>query len=253
MVITNLERSSHIALYQQIAEHIELDIAQRRLQAFQKLPSESELMDQFGVSRVTVRQAIDLLVRRGLVIRKHGKGMFIAGPALDHDLHELRGIYETIQATGLSLRTRLIDFASYPPPKAVRLLLRARDRLMRLKRLYLVEDVPLGLIVAWLPPAADRFVFADAESNTIYGLLRKLDLDVSRAELTISGRAAGRRLGRLLAYPASAPLLVLERVSYDARQRALEFTRFYVRSDGYRFSLGLQGPMPLAGAIRPAS
>lgn len=253
MATTNLQRSSHVALYQQIAECIESEIAQRRLPAFHRLPSEHQLMAEYDVSRITVRQAIELLVRRGLVIRKHGKGTFVSGPALEHDLHELRGIYETIQATGLSLRTRLLEFGLHRPPEPVRKLLGARNRLMRLKRLYLVDEVPLGLIVCWLPPAASRFAVEDAETNTIYGLLRRLDLDVGRADLAIGGRAAGRRLGRLLGCPANAALLVLERVSYGGDRRARECTRFFVRSDGYRFTMSLQGPMPLAGNIRPGS
>jgi GntR family transcriptional regulator len=248
---TALERSSHVALYQQLAERIEWEIAQRRLLAFQRLPSEVELMAQYSVSRITVRQAVDLLVRRGLAIRRHGKGTFISGPALNHDLHELRGIYETLQATGLSLRTKLIDFAPYPPPERVRKLLGPRKRLMRLKRLYCVDDRPLGLLVCWLPPGTEQFATADAESNTIYGLLRMLKRDVSRADLTISGSAAGRRLGRLLGCAASAPLLILERVSYGADEAAREVTQFFVRSDGYRFTLSLRGPTPLAHNIRP--
>jgi GntR family transcriptional regulator len=251
MATTSLQRSSHVALYQQIAEGIESEIAQRRLPAFHKLPSEVALMARYGVSRITVRQAIDLLVRRGLVIRKHGKGTFVSGPALEHDLHELRGIYESIEATGLSPRTRLLDFAPHPPPDAVRKLLGQRGRLMRLKRLYLVDEVPLGLIVCWLPPEAEGLTVEDAETNVIYGLLRRLGLDVARADLAIGGRAAGRRLGRLLGCPPSAALLVLERVSYGSDRKARDITRFFVRSDGYRFTMSLQGPMPLARNIRP--
>lgn len=251
MTAADLERSSHIALYQQIAQRIERDIARRHLRAFQKLPSEIALMKQYGVSRITVRQALELLVRRGLIIRRHGKGSFVTGPALEHELHELRGIYETIQETGMTLRTRLIEFAPAEPPDPVRKILRTGGRLMRLKRLYFVDDIPIGLIVCWLPPAADHLVCEDAEANTIYGLLRLLGLDVSRADLTIGGRLAHRRLGRLLSTPASTPLLVLERVSYGADGTAREVTSFFVRSDGYHFTLRLQGQAPLATHIRP--
>lgn len=253
MATTDLKRSGHVALYRQIAEHIEGDIGERRLGAFHKLPSEPELMVRYGVSRVTVRQAIELLVRRGRVFRKHGKGTFVSGPALVHELHELRGIYESIQATGLSLRTRLLEFALGEPPEDARKLLSTRGRLVRLKRLYFVDDVPLGLIVCWLPATAQRFTAEDAEKNTIYGLLRLLDQDVTQADLTISGRLAGRRLGRLLGCAATTPLLVLERVSYGSNHMAREATRFFVRSDGYRFTLSLEGPMPLADNIRPDS
>lgn len=252
MNAVELERFSHIALYQQVAEHIETDIARQHFRPFQKLPSEFELMKQYGVSRITVRQALDLLVRRGLIVRKHGKGSFVTGPALEHELHELRGIYETIQATGMSLRTRLLAFSPSEPPEEVRETMRSGSRLMRLKRVYYVGDVAIGLIVCWLPPAANRLVREDAEANTIYGLLRILDLDVNRADLTISGRPAGRRLSRLLCTPASAPLLVLERASFGAAGVPREVTRFYVRSEGYRFALSLHGPAPLATNIRPS-
>jgi GntR family transcriptional regulator len=250
MAHTSLERSSHISLYQQIARHIQGDIQHGRLRPFQKLPSEAELMTHYGVSRVTVRQAIDLLVEGGLVRRKHGKGTFVSGPALNHELGELRGIYETIEATGLALRTRLLDFAAEQPPKNVCALLGPQERLMRLKRLYYVNDVPLGLIVCWLPPGAEEFSFEEVDATPIYGLLRRMELDVNRADLTIKGRVAGRRLGRLLGCQAGAPLLVMERISYGAAELAREVTTFFVHSDGYRFSLSLQGPMPLARNIR---
>lgn len=250
MAVSNIKRSSHVALYQQIAERIESEIASQKLRPFQKLPSEIELVAQYGVSRITVRQALNLLSRRGLVIRKHGKGTFVAGPAFNHELHELRGIYETIRATGMSLRTQLLDFSPQAPPEPVRAQLRTRARVMRLKRLYSMDDIPFGLIVCWLPPEAERLSYADAESNPIYGLLRMLDLDVMQADLAITGRTAGRRLGSLLGCSPSTPLLVMERVSYSADHAVRESTRFYVRSDGYRFTLSLQGPMPLADNIR---
>jgi GntR family transcriptional regulator len=251
MASANLERSSPLTLYQQMAVHLESDIGRGRLRPSQKLPSEIELMEKYGVSRVTVRQAVDLLVRRGLAVRRQGKGTFISGPTLTHDLHELRGIYETLQATGLSLRTKLIDYSAQPPPERVRKLLGARKRLMQLKRLYYVGERPLGLLVCWLPPGAERFSSADAECNTIYGLLRKMKLDVNRADLKIGGRAAGR-LGRMLGCAAAAPLLELERVSYGAGDTPREITQFFVRSDHYHFTLSLRGPMPLADNIRPS-
>ena len=250
MASPGLERSSPLALYQQMAVRLENDIGRGRLRPSQKLPSEIELMAQYGVSRVTVRQAVDLLVRRGLAVRRQGKGTFISGPTLTHDLHELRGIYETLQATGLSLRTKLIDFSAQVPPERVRKLLGGRKRLMHLKRLYYVGNRPLGLLLCWLPPGAERFSFADAERNTIYGLLREMNLDVNRADLKIGGRAAGR-LARMLGCAAAAPLLELERISYGTDDTPCEITEFYVRSDGYNFTLSLRGPMPLAGNIRP--
>ncbi len=251
MVSETLERSSPLALYQQMAVRLENDIGQGRLRPFEKLPSEIELMAQYGVSRVTVRQAVDLLVRRGLAVRRQGKGTFVSGPTLTHDLHELRGIYETLQATGLSLRTKLIDFSAQVPPERVRKLLGGRKRLMHLKRLYFVDDRPLGLLICWLPPGAERFSAADAEGRTIYGLLQKLDVEVNRADLKIGGRAAGRQLGRMLGCPAAAPLLELERISHGADDQPCEITQFHVRSDGYHFTVSLRGPMPLADNIRP--
>lgn len=246
MTVTPLERSSHVALYQQIAERLASDIQERRFRPFERLPSEIELMKSFDVSRVTLRQAIDLLVRRGLVVRKQGKGTFVAGPALDHQLHELRGIYETIEAAGLDLRTRLIEFEPRHPPADIRELLGGRGPLMRMKRLYRVDEAPLGLIVCWFPPAASSLRREDAETHTVYGMLGKLRLGVDRADLTIGGRQAGRSLGKLLGCPSTSPLLVLERVSYEAGVPC-EKSFFFVRSDNYRFTLRVHGPVPLAG------
>ena len=244
-----LKRSSHVSLYEQVAGQLDRDIAKRTYGPFEQLPSEKQLMELFGVSRITIRQAIDKLVDKGLVVRKQGKGTFVCGPSMAHELHELRGIYDTLAATGLPLSTKLLSFGEAEAPDYVRETL-GGETFVRLKRLYILEDAPLALISTWFTGQVGALGREAAERQTVYGLLNAVSLDVNEAELSISAREAGRRLGKLLGCSARAPLLLLERTSYGQDRLAREHTEFFVRADRYRFTLSAKGPMPLSDGIR---
>jgi GntR family transcriptional regulator len=116
-VTMQLERTSPRALYRQIADAIERDVRARRYPALGRLPSELELMRRFAVSRATVRQAIDLLVAKGLLIRKQGKGTFLRGPEMAHELRALTGIYDVLASAGLPLELELLGFGPAAAPE----------------------------------------------------------------------------------------------------------------------------------------
>ena len=114
-----LARDSHVAMYRQIASQLRDAIAGGVYKPGEKIPAEPLLTRRFGVSRITVRQAIDALSREGLVIRKQGKGTFVTVPTVHYDLLELRGIYDGLVAEGHNPQTLLLAFAQTSPPSRI--------------------------------------------------------------------------------------------------------------------------------------
>jgi len=249
-----LRRDSHVSLYAQIADLLKRDIASGVHPPLSKLPSEPALVEQLGVSRVTVRQAIELLIKDGLVIRKQGKGTFVAGATVRHELQELRGFYDVMVAQGLRPQTRLLKFELRPPPPDVAAQLEsAEPALMFLQRSYSLEGAPIGLASTWLPSQARQLSWQQAETHPSYTILHDLlGMPIARADVAIRGRLAGRSLGRMLGLPSKSAVLVLERISYGAAERPLESTSFAVNSESYAFTLSVEGPLPINARLRAA-
>lgn len=252
-----LSRDSHVALYMQIAQWLEGEIAEGRLAPQARLDPEHALMQRFGVSRITVRQAIDHLVAKGLILRKQGKGTFVAGPALRHDLQDLRGFFETFLAQGINQgvnsETRLLRFQAAPPPaEAARALgLALGEQAMALERLYSLDGQPIALSSTWLTPEARRVSWEEAESRSSYSILQDLlGIRIAQADIRIRSERTGRAVRRQLKLPAQVPVLVLRRTSYDSQGVGREVTRFAVNSESFEFTLSARGPTPISSAPR---
>jgi GntR family transcriptional regulator len=248
-----LARDSHIALYRQIAGRLESDIADGRYSALQRLESEHELMSRFGVSRITVRQAIDELVHKGLAVRKQGKGTFVAGPSIRHDLHDLRGFFDVFLSQGRRSETRLLSFAAEDPPTdiAAALKLKPGVRPMRFQRLYVLDGKPVGLAEAWLTPEASGVSWSEVETHPTYAILQKLlGFRIARADMAIRARIAGKALGKTLAIPAGAAVLLLVRTSFDIAGVPREVTHFTVSPEAYEFTLSAGGPLPISSSLK---
>lgn len=253
-----IERDSSIALYVQIAEKLAKDIVGNRYKPFERLPSEQELMERYGVSRVTVRQAIGVLRKQGVVSAKQGKGTFVGAPVVQHELADLRGFYDALVRSGNPPQTRLLKFEPVKPDARIEVLFNASaGHAMYLERLYLLKAHPFALARAWLPPIAKKISWDEAEANPLYSILENLlHLRVTNADVSIIARTADANEARLLELPAKSPVLVMQRASYSPEGHGLEYSQFTVRPENYRFCLSVQGPLAITRQIQevaPAS
>ena len=247
-----LNRESATALYMQIADLLRSDIDSGVFVTDSKLPAENELTRRFGVSRVTVRQAIAQLLAEGYVVSKQGKGTFVSRQKFLHDLKPMRGFYDALIAQGVEPKTKLLEFAPASASESMRQAFGATDAdCFQLKRLYLVDDEPIALVVSTLPPEASGLTWQQVSRNPIYVLLENiLQLSVTKAEVRIRARSAGASVGQLLGLSAKAALLVMERESFGSDGALRERTTFYIRPENYEFSLSVQGPLPVGSSIK---
>lgn len=247
-----IRRESNITLYMQIADRLAREITSGRYKAFQRLPTEHDLMARYRVSRITVRQAIAQLIRQELVVSKQGKGTFVAGPVVQHALEELKGFYDTLIGQGHAPQTQLLEFGPKETPADIGLLLGASVKhAVYLKRIYSLQGRPFALARAWLPPAAQRVAWDEATLNPLYAILQNLlSLKVERAEVSIIARQAETEESDLLKLKPASPLLVMERTSYSHAGEALEISRFSILPEHYRFRLSVQGPLAITRQIQ---
>lgn len=211
--------------------------------AHDQLPSEHELGELFGVSRITVRRALATLENEELIYRRQGLGSFAAPPTLPQGLVRLTDFAQDMERAGLSATSRVLRYEpeTAPPAAADALGVGPGATLVRLDRLRIGDGAPIALDRTWLPPFYAQFIQeTDLETDTIYRVLeRDYDIPVVRARYRIEATVAGAEEAGPLEVPEGAPLLLLERVSYTAAEKAVYYQRRFYRADRVAFDLEL--------------
>jgi GntR family transcriptional regulator len=248
---TPLEAASHEPLYVQLAHRLAADISSGRLAPGQQLPTEADLMAGFGISRVTVRQAIQLLSRNGQVISRRGKGSFVARTPLQQDLSSLQGFYEALRRQGVEPQTELLEFS--PSAGRVEGLPQGLDLPVRLRRRYRIDGEAFAVVEAFLPAAAGALGAARAEHLTVYDIVQQfLGLAIGRADVAIECARPGAKVARELGLPPQGHVLLMQRTSYTVVGQPCEHMRIFIVPERYTFRMSVPGPMEIARAIQPS-
>lgn len=217
-----------------------LEVARRLREAIDQgryteaLPPERALAEAFGVSRDSLRKALDLLEEEGLVVRKQGSGTFVAKRATFRT--HLLGFSEEMRALGLLPETRLLQAEKGPPTpeEAMALALSPGEGVLRLLRLRLADGEPMALERAALP----LWALAEVPAGSLYQALEAKGLRPVRALQRLRAVAA-REEARPLEVEPGSPLLHLERVSYLEDGKPIEFVKSWYRADRYELLVEL--------------
>ncbi|NUR26713.1 MAG: GntR family transcriptional regulator [Catenulispora sp.] len=202
------------------------------------IPSERRLCDRLGVSRPTVRAVVDDLVRDGLLIRRHGQGMFVAQPKIAQNLVGERPARLAVAAVGGSWSSHTLTFEETGAGARIGRFLRLAPsaRILRVKRLRLVDDEPMSVETLYLPAhLVPGLTSEDLERHSFYGLLEsRYQISVASAVQTIEPTALNTDEAALLHVPEYDPALLFERVTEDEHGRVVEFAHAVYRRDRYR-------------------
>jgi GntR family transcriptional regulator len=245
-----LDRDSAEPLYRQLADLLAAAMSTGELAVGQRLPSEPELMERYGIGRITVRQAIELLRQSGKLTVQRGKGTFVAARVVRHDLDSLHGFYDSLRLQGIEPHTTLLAWqptggVNHPdlPPDL--------DLPARLQRLYAIEDKPFAIVTGYLPAGASKLKQSEVARLSVYDILDQvLGTRVDQAEVTIRCEAAPGEIANQLNLPRGRMALVMERQSLNSRGQPCEFMRIHIVPQRYEFRVRVQGQFDLARAVR---
>ncbi|MEN3359462.1 MAG: hypothetical protein V7637_3444 [Mycobacteriales bacterium] len=237
-----VDRASPIPLYFQVAQQLEHAIEDGRLVPGSKLDNEVELAERLGLSRPTVRRAIQHLVEQGLLVRKRGVGTQVVHAKVRRSI-ELTSLYDDLVAAKQRPRTDVLTLSVQPAPTTVAVTLGVPDSapVLTLERLRYAQDEPLALMRNFLPTDLIRLTRDELEQQGLYQLLRESGVHLRIASQTIGARAASAAEAKLLAERRGAPVLTMTRTTYDDTGRIVECARHLYRASVYSFQLTLLG------------
>lgn len=207
-----LDHNSIVPLYAQVARQIREDINAGRFDATSRLPTEIELAEQYEISRITVRRAVDELVAQGLVEKKQGKGTFIATPKLKKSFstHAI-GFTEMCAANGSVARAKLLEAGLMAPEShwvREQLGLEPGQTAVRIRRLRYADDTPLVLEENFYPIEYAYLLSIDLEHDSTYRYLREeKGIDMFSAHISLRIVRADAKASKLLEVPRNTPQL----------------------------------------------
>ncbi len=226
--------------YHQIAEVLRARISAGGLTAGQRLDNQRQLAQSFGVTLMTLRQALDVLAREGLITRRHGLGTFVALPPVDYDILQFRTLAGDLSAVGEDVATRFLRsrFGRADRRVAQELGLAEGARMFVLERLRLVDGQPLSFQVSHLPAAiGEEAAKADLTVTPLRHVLSfKLGIEITAARETVSAETLPARAARELGCAAGAPCFRSDRVSTDAERRPIVYDRVFIPGDRFRIT-----------------
>lgn len=235
-----VNRSSPIPLYFQVAEQIEGAIQEGQLAPGDRIANEVALADQLGLSRPTVRQAIQTLVDKGLLVRKRGVGTQVVNAPIRRTV-ELTSLYDDLTRSGLTPSTTVLRLELTEPSEVARqrLDVATGDLVWRLDRLRAAKGEPLALMCNYVPASVTDLTRVDLESTGLYEHFRAQGVHLRVAHQVIGARTVDSREAKLLGGRKGDPVLTMERTSYDDQGRPVEYGLHLYRPDRYAYETTL--------------
>jgi GntR family transcriptional regulator len=235
---------SPLPFYAQIKEILRARILDGTYKPHQQMPSESEMMQAFKVSRITVRQALGDLQKEGLIFKIHGKGSFVSKSKAFQDLDRLQGFGEAMSRFGHETFNQLLSVKDVAANQAVseKLRLEPRTIVTEIKRVRHLDREPISVDVTYVPrQIGERLRAEDLAGRDIFAILENdYRIELGNADLQIGSMPADSTLARLLRVDEGAPILRIERLTFTADHAPLDFEYLYYRGDAFQYRLRIE-------------
>src|SRR5580693_3716913 len=236
-----LDRNSPIPLYFQIAENLKQAIEDGALKPGDRLDNELDLAERLGVSRPTVRQAMQRLVEQGLVVRRRGLGTVVIAPRILRSV-ALTSLYDDLLANRRHPATTVLAAREIQADDELAsvLALPAGAAVLSVERLRLADGAPLAIMHNFLPVGLLQGRPEDVlEQTGLYELLRGQGVELHAGEQVIGARHATAHEAKLLQAPRTATVLTMTRTTFDATGRPVEHGSHAYLADRYSFKMTL--------------
>jgi DNA-binding GntR family transcriptional regulator len=234
--ITSADRSSPLPLHALLADRLQKLIETGDLPVGARIENEISLAERLGISRPTVRRAMQHLVDQGLVFRKPGFGTEVMMPAVLRPV-ALTSLYDDLAKAGRQPRSEVMSFEVIPASDAAALALRIppRSEVTSIERLRYADGQPLAIMHNLVPVHIARLARGDLQRRGLYELLRSSSAVPRTAPEVIGARSATAQEATLLGIRRSAAVLTMTRTAWNADERGIEYGSHVYRADRYAF------------------
>ncbi|WP_416149986.1 GntR family transcriptional regulator [Salipaludibacillus sp. HK11] len=238
-----IDKKSPIPIYHQLEEYIKQLIESGQLIPGDVLPSEREYSEMYGISRMTVRQAMTNLVNDRFLFRVKGKGTFVMEKKIEQDLQGLTSFSEEMNARGMKASSKLISFNIMPAPlKLANLLgIKEHDQIYEVVRIRIAEEIPMALERTYISVNLVQGLTNEIVQNSLYKYIEDtLQMKIADATQVIEASIANEQEIKYLEIPEQSPIMIMERSSRLENQTVFEVVRSSYRADRYKFMIDLK-------------
>lgn len=230
--------------YYQLASILRQKIDDGEWEPRSPIPSERQLEQLYNISRTTIREAVDHLVRQGFLYREHGRGTFVSPQKLQKGLMELTSFSEDLLKRGITPGQVIRDMSRIVPAPHIlqRLELAAGTEVLRIQRVRLGDQVPIGLQTSFITLSKEQNITREEmeTAGSLYRILQeKFGIIPTEADETLEVTLATPEEATLLQIEAGAPLLLNERLLFSQNRTPVEFVKILYRGDRYQYYVRL--------------
>lgn len=231
-----IDKKSPIPVYFQLKNYIKNDIEERKLVPGDLILSESKYCEMFGISRMTVRQALNQLEVEGIIVRERGKGSFVAIPRIEQE--GLMSFTQMVKSKGMEPSTEIIEFEKIIDDKISNILKVQNEEIYVIERVRKADDFPVAVETIYIPV---KFV-PKLESRNLKGsfyeiLKEQYNIEIKSSNTSFSAVTCDKKLKNMLQLDSIIPLLKLQSINYYVEPIYYEIS--YYRSDQFNITVNL--------------
>ncbi|EOL8989111.1 GntR family transcriptional regulator [Cronobacter dublinensis] len=234
-------------IYKSIADRLRLRLNSSDFSVGSPLPGEIALAREFGVARMTIRKAIDLLVAWGLVIRRHGSGTYVARKDVHHETTSLTGLVEVLRQQGKEVQSKVLLFEVMPAPPAIasQLRIQINERIYFSRRVRYVEGKPLMLEDSYMPVKLFRTLsLAHLEGSKFDYIEKECGITISGNYESLTPVLADKQMAALMNLQEQTPLLRITSLSYSDNGEFLNYSVMFRNTSDYQVDYHLHRVRP---------
>lgn len=237
-----LDSNNPVPLYFQLQEIIKRKIEEGEYQPGDLIPTEKELQELYGISRITVRNAINGLVLEDLLVKRQGYGTVVASKRMVEDFSKLSSFTEKMRSQGAEVTSKVLEVARMQAPSRIaeHMRIETGDPVIEVKRLRFVDGEPIAFFTNYLLP-----IYGvnenDDYSGSIYELLeKKYGVSIVSGEKVIEAMVAASTEAKLLNIAVGDPVLLIRNVTCDENGEPVDYAEGIYRADRYKYVVKLK-------------
>jgi len=239
-----LDKNSPVPIYFQLQQGIHELINNKQLSEGEQLPTEEEVCSLFNISRMTVRQAYNSLLKMELIYRQKGRGTFVASQKYIFELSRLHSFSEDMKKRGFKIRSQVLEKNVIKADKdsCEKLKVNENAKLLKIKRVRFVQDVPVAVETSIIPlKQCPNLINEDLSKESLFLLMeKKYKLIISHSHQSLEPILASREDSSLLRVKVGSPLIRMTGITFLKNNMPIEYITGIYRGDRYQFNLNLK-------------